>query len=85
MKIGQYSYEIYLTHMFIVFGFFDLFLAIGSRMRLVPALFVVTILVASLLGAFVAHAYSEPMNRFLRSRLGKSNRVHERFKTIDSK
>jgi peptidoglycan/LPS O-acetylase OafA/YrhL len=70
MKIGQYSYEIYLTHMFVVFGFFDLFLNMGGRMQLVPALFVVTILTAGALGAFVAHSYSEPMNRFLRSRFG---------------
>jgi peptidoglycan/LPS O-acetylase OafA/YrhL len=70
MKIGQYSYEVYLTHMFVVFGFFDLFLAMGSRMRLVPALFVVTILVAAGLGAVVAYCYSEPINRFLRSRFG---------------
>jgi peptidoglycan/LPS O-acetylase OafA/YrhL len=70
MKIGQYSYEIYLTHMFVVFGFFDLFLNMGGRMQLVPALFVVTILTAGALGAFVAHTYSEPMNRFLRSRFG---------------
>jgi peptidoglycan/LPS O-acetylase OafA/YrhL len=70
MKIGQYSYEVYLTHMFVVFGFFDLFLDMGSRMRLVPALFIITILVAGALGAFVAHSYSEPMNRLLRSRFG---------------
>ena len=66
LRIGQYSYEVYLTHMFVVFGLFDLFLLAGTRMRLVPALFVASILVAGLLGAVVAHLYSEPMNRFLR-------------------
>jgi peptidoglycan/LPS O-acetylase OafA/YrhL len=67
LTIGQYSYEIYLTHMFVVFGFFDLFLSVGSQMRLVPALFVLTIVAAGALGAVVARLYSEPMNQLLRS------------------
>ena len=67
-NIGQYSYEVYLTHMFVVYGFFDLFLDAGKSMRLVPVLFVSTILIAGLLGAAVAAFYSEPMNRFLRSK-----------------
>lgn len=66
LRIGQYSYEIYLTHMFVVFAFFDLFLAIGKPMRLVPVLFLMTILGSGVLGAVVAGFYSEPMNRFLR-------------------
>jgi len=69
LKIGQYSYEVYLTHMFIVFGLFSLFLDVGKPMRLVPMLFVVTILIAGVLGAVVAHLYSEPINRYLRERL----------------
>ena len=67
---GKYSYEVYLTHMFVVFGCFGLFLDAGARMRLVPELFVATILVSALLGAGVARFYSEPMNRMLRSRWG---------------
>jgi peptidoglycan/LPS O-acetylase OafA/YrhL len=66
LRIGQYSYEVYLTHMFVVFGFFGMFVAAGKPMRLVPILFVATILVSGLLGAAVARLYSEPMNRFLR-------------------
>src|SRR4029077_16836827 len=66
LKIGQYSYEVYLTHMFVVFGMFGLFLDLGKPMRLVPVLFVVTIVVAGALGAAVARFYSEPMNRYLR-------------------
>lgn len=70
LKIGQYSYEVYLTHMFVVFGLFGLFLDLGKPMRLVPVLFTITILVAGILGGAVAHFYSEPMNRYLRQRLG---------------
>jgi peptidoglycan/LPS O-acetylase OafA/YrhL len=66
LSIGQYSYEIYLTHMFVVYGFFALFVDAGKPMRGVPLLFVSTILVAGLLGAAVARLYSEPMNQFLR-------------------
>ena len=66
LRIGQYSYEVYLTHMFVVFGFFEMFVAAGKPMGLVPVLFVATILVAGLLGAAVAGLYSEPMNRLLR-------------------
>ena len=68
LRMGQYSYEVYLTHMFVVWTFFALFLKAGSRMRLVPLLFVITILCAGALGFLVAHFYSEPLNRKLRNR-----------------
>lgn len=68
LKIGQYSYEVYLTHMFVVFGLFGLFLDLGKPMRLVPVLFAVTIAVAGFFGAAVSYLYSEPMNRYLRRR-----------------
>jgi peptidoglycan/LPS O-acetylase OafA/YrhL len=74
LKIGQYSYEIYLTHMFVVYTFFDLFVRAGKPMRLVPVLFVFTILIAGLLGAAVASLYSEPINRFLRGKLRSTDR-----------
>jgi peptidoglycan/LPS O-acetylase OafA/YrhL len=68
--LGQRSYEIYLTHMFVVFTFFYLFLMAGKPMWAVPALFATAILFAVLLGEFVARFYSEPMNRWLRNRWG---------------
>jgi peptidoglycan/LPS O-acetylase OafA/YrhL len=74
LKIGQYSYEVYLTHMFVVFGLFGLFLDHGKPMRLVPILFAVTIFIAGVLGAAVAHFYSEPMNRYLRNYSGRTNK-----------
>lgn len=67
LKLGQYSYEIYLTHVFVVFGLLSLFLKAGKPMSLVPVYFVGTILISGLLGAAVANLYSEPMNRFLRN------------------
>jgi peptidoglycan/LPS O-acetylase OafA/YrhL len=68
--LGRRSYEVYLTHMFIVFGFFHLFLAMGKPMRAVPVLFVAVILFAVILGELTARFYSEPMNYWLRKRLG---------------
>jgi peptidoglycan/LPS O-acetylase OafA/YrhL len=66
LKLGQNSYEIYLTHMFVVFAFFELFLAAGKPMPAVPFMFAAVVLVAAFLGAAVAKYYSEPMNRKLR-------------------
>ena len=70
VRMGRYSYEIYLTHMFVVFTFFDLFVYAGKPMRGVPVLFVSAILFAALFGAGVANLYSEPANRFLRRKSG---------------
>jgi peptidoglycan/LPS O-acetylase OafA/YrhL len=66
LKLGERSYEIYLTHMFIVFGLFDLFVKNGSSIKLIPLLFVSTILVSAIVGEFIARSYSEPLNKFLR-------------------
>jgi peptidoglycan/LPS O-acetylase OafA/YrhL len=70
LKLGHRSYEIYLTHMFVVFALFSLFVLADKPLKGVPALFFATILFAALLGELVARAYSEPMNRRLRSRWG---------------
>jgi peptidoglycan/LPS O-acetylase OafA/YrhL len=71
--LGRRSYEIYLTHMFVVFALFRLFMAAGKPMAGVPILFIAVILIAGLLGEGVAQAFSEPMNRLLR----------QRFHTVD--
>jgi peptidoglycan/LPS O-acetylase OafA/YrhL len=66
LRLGQRSYEVYLTHMFVVFLFFDLFLKLGIP---VPLLFLATILVSGLVGEAVARVYSEPLNLKLRSKI----------------
>jgi peptidoglycan/LPS O-acetylase OafA/YrhL len=75
---GHRSYEVYLTHTFVVFAFFDWFVARGEPMAAVLWLFVVVIVVAVALGDAVGRSYSEPMNRYLRARctLGNSDREH---------
>ena len=72
LKLGQYSYEIYMTHMFAVFALFDLFVYLGKPMRFVVPLFLATILASAVLGAIVARMYSEPANRILRGRTKRS-------------
>jgi peptidoglycan/LPS O-acetylase OafA/YrhL len=66
--MGRASYEIYLTHMFVVFALFDLFLFGGRALDVVPLLFVATIICSAVLGDLVARYYSEPMNALLRRR-----------------
>lgn len=66
LDLGQRSYEVYLIHMFVVFAFFELFLAAGKPMKAVPAFFIATIVASGFLGEAVARFYSEPMNQTLR-------------------
>jgi peptidoglycan/LPS O-acetylase OafA/YrhL len=71
-RLGQRSYEVYLTHMFVVFALFRLFVVAGKPLGGVPILFVSVILVAGLLGEWVARAFSEPMNGRLRRRYSRA-------------
>jgi peptidoglycan/LPS O-acetylase OafA/YrhL len=66
--LGRRSYEIYLTHMFVVFALFALFKPVRASLGAVPILFIGVVLLSSVLGACVARFYSEPMNRRVRRR-----------------
>jgi peptidoglycan/LPS O-acetylase OafA/YrhL len=68
--LGQRSYEIYLSHMFLVIALFGLFVKCGESLKGVPILFIAVIVSAGVIGELVARFYSEPMNRMLRSRFG---------------
>ena len=70
--LGRRSYEVYLTHMFLVVAVFALFVSIGKPLVAVPALFASVIVLSGLLGEIVARFYSEPMNTRLRYRFGDS-------------
>jgi peptidoglycan/LPS O-acetylase OafA/YrhL len=74
LHAGQRSYEIYLTHMFVVVALDAAFVATGNAMWAVPIFFLATIVCAVLLGEVVARFYSEPMNRWLRGRWGDGAR-----------
>ena len=66
LMLGERSYEIYLTHMFVVFAFFELFLRAGRPIPAIPLLFLATLLMSALAGSLTARFFSEPMNRRLR-------------------
>ncbi len=66
--LGRRSYEIYLTHMFVVIGGFTLFVDAGKPPSAVPILFAGVILTAAALGEFVGRFYSDPLNRLIRRR-----------------
>jgi peptidoglycan/LPS O-acetylase OafA/YrhL len=68
LRLGQCSYEVYLTHMFVVFAFFAIFVKYGSPIWSVPLLLVATVVVATAAGDIVARFFSEPLNRMLRER-----------------
>ncbi|HZD75580.1 MAG TPA: acyltransferase [Acidobacteriaceae bacterium] len=68
LRAGQRSYEIYLTHIFVVVALDAAFVAAGAAMRAVPLFFLGVLVIAGLLGEAVARFYSEPMNRWLRWR-----------------
>jgi peptidoglycan/LPS O-acetylase OafA/YrhL len=70
LKLGRHSYEIYLSHMFLVLALSQLFVAVGKPRSAVPALFLSVVFLSGLLGALIARFYSEPVNRWLRERWG---------------
>ena len=63
---GRHSYEVYLTHMFVVLGAVEIFLALGSSTAWIPAWYLAVLATSGLLGALLARWYSEPLNRKLR-------------------
>lgn len=73
-RLGQCSYEVYLTHMFVVFALFAIFVRYGSPIWSVPLLFLATVVVAAAAGEVVARFFSEPVNRMLRERWGDGRR-----------
>jgi peptidoglycan/LPS O-acetylase OafA/YrhL len=75
LRLGQCSYEVYLTHMFVVFAFFAIFMKSGSPIWSVPLLFVATVVVATAAGDIVARFFSEPVNRMLRERWGAGRQL----------
>lgn len=70
IRLGRRSYEVYLTHVFVVLGLFELFVVAGKPVKAVPWLFLAVLLSASALGESVARGFSEPVNRWLRERWG---------------
>ena len=69
-----------------VSALFGLFIAYGKPSRGIPALFVVTVILAGILGEIVARFFSEPMNHWLRDQWGEGpNRVGSVINNTDQK
>jgi peptidoglycan/LPS O-acetylase OafA/YrhL len=66
---GRNSYEVYLTHMFVIWPIVWLFQRFGARIDSAPWWFLLATTLAGLLGWVVARFYSEPLNRGLRWKL----------------
>jgi peptidoglycan/LPS O-acetylase OafA/YrhL len=73
---GQNSYEVYLTHMLVVWPMVGLFYLTRQSIDAAPVWFIGTILLAGVLGQFVARFYSEPLNRKLRKLLIARGQAH---------
>jgi peptidoglycan/LPS O-acetylase OafA/YrhL len=78
---GRCSYEVYLTHMFVVFGLFFPFRALfGTQVphaAIYPATYVLMLIVSVLLGHVVSRWFSEPVNRALRAWFASRVRVRK--------
>jgi peptidoglycan/LPS O-acetylase OafA/YrhL len=72
--LGRRSYEVYLTHMFVVMGLWHLYVARNTPAAGVAVLFLAVILLSGFLGGIVARYFSEPMNRYLRTRWGRGGK-----------
>ena len=66
LGFGRRSYEVYLTHVFVIFIFLAIFVRLNKPITLVPVYFVASVIMSGILGEAVARFYSEPMNRWLR-------------------
>jgi peptidoglycan/LPS O-acetylase OafA/YrhL len=72
---GRNSYEVYLTHMFVIWPMVWVLYRLREPLKLAPLCFVVTAVLAGTLGYVVAKFYSEPLNRALRARFMASRRI----------
>jgi len=65
---GRNSYEVYLTHMFVIWPMVILFLHFHLNINAAPWLFLATTIFTGVLGYAIAQFYSEPINQLLRTR-----------------
>jgi peptidoglycan/LPS O-acetylase OafA/YrhL len=69
--MGRNSYEIYLTHMFVVISLVSGYKALGLSGEWTWGLYISVIVLSGLLGAAVTRYFSTPANNFLRAQYKK--------------
>ncbi|QWT21879.1 acyltransferase [Bacillus sp. NP157] len=72
--LGRCSYEVYLTHMFVVFGLVGVARISGTDKAWGWLWYLPTVLLAWGLGYVVARYFSDPANRWLRQRFSRASR-----------
>ncbi|MEP6633699.1 MAG: acyltransferase [Luteimonas sp.] len=82
--LGRLSYEIYLTHMFVVFAVVALFKQSGSDMRNGYLWYLPAVLTCWLLGVVVARAFSEPADHAVRRRWLKPAAAVNNFAPLEA-
>lgn len=70
--LGRNSYEVYLTHMFVVLFFTQAFHALNLRGEWIWLFYALTIGISGFLGEVIARNFSNPANKFLRNKLIKN-------------
>jgi peptidoglycan/LPS O-acetylase OafA/YrhL len=71
--LGRNSYEIYLTHMFVVYLFVRLYDALKLSGEWAWMLYVMVLVFSGILGYTVAQYFSNPLNILVRDKLNSSN------------
>ena len=66
---GRNSYEVYLTHMLVIWPTVGIYFRLHQSMNVTPWWFIATTALTGLLGYAVARWYSEPLNQSLRRTL----------------
>lgn len=66
---GRNSYEVYLTHMLVIWPMVGIFYHTNQPLNSAPLWFVAATILSGLLGYAVARFYSEPVNKALRTKL----------------
>jgi peptidoglycan/LPS O-acetylase OafA/YrhL len=72
---GRNSYEVYLTHMLVIWPMVGIFYHSHQSLNMAPWWFIAITILTGLLGYAVARWYSEPVNRALRTKLLPAKRV----------
>lgn len=70
---GKNSYEIYLTHMFVVLFMVEIFSHLALSENIVPLWYLIILITSAVLGDLIARYFSEPLNNLLKFSTSQRN------------